>query len=467
VLLAGALVALFPLLAGHLPGDEPTRLAHLTVGYAAAGGPYLYVVARWRALDPTRALRDVLIVAAVSRGLLLTVPPLLSEDLWRYLWDGLVQTAGYSPYALAPDSPEMRALGEARGWDGIRARIGHAHIPTIYPPAAQGLFGAIAWAAPSPTLLRAILGVADLVCIGVLGRWAAATHGDARVAALYAFAPVALLEPVVGGHVDALGAAAIVLCGWWVSVGRPIAAGGALAVAAGTKLFPALGLIPLLRAHPRVALGFLAVAGSFAILYLGDGASLGRGLAAYAHRWRGNEGFFALVAAPFEAAVSGLEGPLRPGPLAHGLIRALVGAPPNVEPGEVWPDEIAFAAAKAVVGLLFACVLALSAWRARRLSTFLLPVTAALLLLSPVAHPWYLLWLLPLAALLHAEHPRWTTPLLLWGALVWVAYLPRPDYLRGLGWNPDGWAAWVQYLPVWIGLFVAAAGELQHGVRRG
>ena len=50
------------------------------------------------------ARRDVAIVVAVAALLRLTVlhrPPELSDDLWRYVWDGRVTLAGVNPRSIA------------------------------------------------------------------------------------------------------------------------------------------------------------------------------------------------------------------------------------------------------------------------------------------------------------------------------------------------------------------------------
>ena len=52
----------------------------------------------------------ILVVAVVVRVLLLPLPPTLSEDALRDLWDGKVAGAGLNPYLLEPDAPELEPL---------------------------------------------------------------------------------------------------------------------------------------------------------------------------------------------------------------------------------------------------------------------------------------------------------------------------------------------------------------------
>ena len=88
---------------------------------------------------------------------------------------------------------------------------------------------------------------------------------------------------------------------------------------------------------------------------------------------------------------------------------------------------------------------------------------SAVLLLSPVVHPWYLLWILPIALLTLARDPaaRWPWAFVVWSVTSWVAYLPRPHYLASGVWAEPDWTRWFEYLPVWAALAWAAWSDLR------
>lgn len=458
VLLCGLLAALIPLIAGLLPGDEATRLERLIVGYGLAGLPYLYVWRRWATLgDDRRALGAIVAVAAIGRLALLTLPALLSEDLWRYLWDGAVQWSGIDPYRHAPNAAALDGLASAPDLAAIRARIGHAHIPTIYPPAAQLTFAAATALGPSALMMRLVLVVADLAVIVGLWRWAGVSGRPPQVTALYAFAPLPILESAVGGHIDVVGVAGVVAAGALLastpSARRTLGAGLGLAVGIWTKLVPALALPVLLRRRPRAALAAVGAAGLLLLPYLASGGHLLQGLRAYGQRWRANDGLFALLLWPFQHLWPSSAEPMAVPPRVADTVRALVGPAPGAQPGEVWPDEVAFAAAKLIAGALFGLVCLWCWWRARTLDGVLGPTLTALFLVSPVVHPWYLMWLLPLAALSWSgRRAPWSGAVLVWGLTAWLAYLPRPDYLRMGVWQEAGLVRWLEYGPVWLAL---------------
>jgi hypothetical protein len=69
-------------------------------------------------------------------------------------------------------------------------------------------------------------------------------------------------------------------------------------------------------------------------------------------------------------------------------------------------------------------------------------ILGAALLVSPVVHPWYLLWLLP--ALLFVPHVAFWV----WTATVILAYHPLPGFLAAGTWSEERAFVLGEYLPV-------------------
>ncbi len=468
-LVAGALAGLVPLAFGLFGGDEPARLQSLLVGYGLAGIPYLVVVATWRRLPGGRRGFWLLLGVAIGvRLALVAIPPVLSEDVWRYVWDGAMHWAGVHPFQYAPIDPALDPVAAQMGLEDVRGRIGHAQLSTIYPPSAQLAFAAATAITPRPWTVRLLMVFADAVAITALWRWAERTERPPQLAALYAFLPLAMLESAVGGHVDALAVAATLLAGLWLVSGRPMRAGVALAVGVGAKLLPLIALPTVLRSAPRAVVACVITIAGLWLPYALAGDGVMGGLAPYAHRWRANEGAFAVIAAPFEAAWPTADVPIKgPSPTTVRFVRAFVGVPPSTPVDRISPGELSFAAAKATALALLGLFWAWLVWRARDLESFLGPAVCALLLLSPVVHPWYLLWVAPFCALAIGRGRLWPYPVLVWALLAWIAYLPRPDYLRDGIWAPASWSAWLEYLPVWFGLALCGARGLASRPRCG
>ncbi|MFB6263588.1 MAG: hypothetical protein ABEL76_08185, partial [Bradymonadaceae bacterium] len=106
----------------------------LLAGYALAFIPYAVCLRRLsRRRLPWWSLA---LAAAAARLLLLPRDPLLSDDIYRYVWDGRVGWAGINPFEYAPDAEALSRLRDAEIWP----RINHRSVPTIYPPGAQFVF---------------------------------------------------------------------------------------------------------------------------------------------------------------------------------------------------------------------------------------------------------------------------------------------------------------------------------------
>ena len=156
-LLGGCIVAL--ILAGlllHRPGADNVGSVLLVDLFVAVTGvaalAFLLAVALvLRRGNGRSSLLLVLAVAAAMRVGPLLAPPFLSSDLYRYVWDGRVQRAGINPYRFIPADPALVPLRDRAIYPHVNRRD---YAPTIYPPAAQLLFRAIAAVEQTPLAVK-------------------------------------------------------------------------------------------------------------------------------------------------------------------------------------------------------------------------------------------------------------------------------------------------------------------------
>ena len=449
VLGAGLAVALLPI-ALYTFASAASQISMVVAGYALGTIPFLWVCLFWRDLGDERStLIRVLVTALICRLGLLYIPPILSEDLWRYIWDGMHIWSGLSPYTVPPNAPSEDIFSSLHQLSDVRAQIGHSEISTIYPPTAQLSFAIATSLGPSVLGMRLLMISADLVTIGALWTWATSIGRPPQVAALYAFAPIAMMESSVGAHIDSVGVAALTLGAALYVRRRTLGSALAVVWAIGVKIVPVFILLHWFRNRWRLALFTFGLASSSALLFFSLYPAGSDGVATYAHRWRANDGIFSLVYSIFEWLWPNHGTQIEVGPFVESVIRLVVGG--EVTPGFVWPDELAFGAAKVCAGIIFVVSLLFALVRARTVEGFWLWVMGTLLLISPVVHPWYLLWVLPSAALiLSRERGGWGWVFVLWSQLVWLAYLPRQAYVVSGVWSEPTWARWLQYLPVFI-----------------
>ena len=81
----------------------------------------------------------VLAIALACRLLVVADMPTLSDDAYRFVWDGRVQAAGVNPYAHPPASPSLFDLRDYR----IFPQVNRPYTRTGYPPTNEVAFYAI------------------------------------------------------------------------------------------------------------------------------------------------------------------------------------------------------------------------------------------------------------------------------------------------------------------------------------
>lgn len=416
---------LLPLLAAHcglLAVYDLARHPALTLTLLGAAFLGLALASRHLAAIPGRA---ILWGALLLRLPLLALPPSLSDDAWRYLWDGKVAAAGFNPYALAPAAEELTPLR-----DEVWRRLPHKEVPTVYPPLAVAGFS-IATRFPFPLLAwKGIVTAADLAaCLFLLSLADRRGVPEGR-AIWYAWNPLVALEISGMGHVDGLGVMAVVGALLFL-FDRRRAGTAATWAAAGVlaKLVP-LAAFPLWARRSRrpawflaASLGLVAAAG---LPVLAATGGVPPGLLTYGVSWEFN-------------------GPLFE-PLWRGLDR--IGAAPALAmfldrlkgwtgEHELWNPIYPYlypqllAKVLLAIGMLAAVALSL---REEDPVAGTERLFGRLLLCSATVYPWYLLWVLPLAALSRC------VPWLALSGLILLSYIPQ---LLGVPLFP-----WV-YLAVW------------------
>ena len=181
-------------------------------------------------------LRAVILYALLFRLALIGLPPSLSDDAYRYVWDGLVQQNGINPYRLAPEDITFNELQQDITFTELNSK---AHV-SVYPPVSQLVFRlGTTWhtsdSRRSYYLIKLIFVLAELLAIFLLARIV-----SSGFVLLYAWNPVVLLETAGQAHTESAALLALILVlflarrgyGGWASV--------FLAVAGWIKLLPFL-----------------------------------------------------------------------------------------------------------------------------------------------------------------------------------------------------------------------------------
>ena len=339
---------------------------------------------------------QVLLAALAVRAVMLLSEPSLSDDLYRYLWEGRALLEGGNPYLHPP---------AALLWpdDPMRSLVNHPEVSSIYPPAALWLFALLGSIAYTPLAIQAAMGLADaLIAWGI----ADILRGRGRSLAgawLYALHPLAVVESASSGHLEPAAILCLVLAiRAWDRGGSGVGWAGAGAL---LKLLPGVVMISLAKKHPRALLGVAAAAVLTTLPFLDAGPALLRGLTTYAEHWSFNAGLF-------------------------GVLEALFGTAAR-------PIGITLGAAVCVGAVL----------RCADPARVALWAGGAFVLLSPTVHPWYIAWAWVPALICGVR--SWT----LLATLAPLSYIVLASYDPTTHtWEESAWPAWVQHLPFLMAL---------------
>ncbi len=227
----------------------------------------IYLLAAWiviRARSSNSTLLIAIAFAVIFRLSILFAPPYLSDDIYRYVWDGRVQAAGINPYRYIPAAPELARLRDETIYPKINRRD-WAH--TIYPPVAQVVFFLTTRISESVTWMKATMLGFELITIWAVAQLLTLLGRPRQLLLLYAWHPLVIWEFAGSGHLDAISICFIALAFLAWQKKSNLGAGFTLACATLVKLFP-LVLVPAMLKRGRwiiapvfaatIAIGYLA-----------------------------------------------------------------------------------------------------------------------------------------------------------------------------------------------------------------
>ncbi|PLX95527.1 MAG: hypothetical protein C0620_04125 [Desulfuromonas sp.] len=346
----------------------------------------------------------ILLTGACFRVLFVSAAPQLSDDVYRYLWDGLNVLHGVNPYAQAP----QQAVADSARMAILQNQINHPALVTLYPPVAELFF---ALAAGHLIAYKLLLIMIDLGSCFILWRLLQRLGRPLWWLAFYAWHPLVIVECAASAHIDIL-AVFLVLVSLWTAVsGRRWAglwSGVALSMAVLVKVFPVI-FVPfclLMVPGEQRRTFFLAGMTTMVFFTLPFCPQILHGLetlGTYSRHWE----------------FSGF---------TFQQLRTFV------QSGDV---------ARLILASTFAVVL-LVGWlrlcqhRQRSLAVLVSLLSAQLLfflLLTPTLHPWYALYLVAFTALV----PRAAAIVMSWAVLLSYQVVAK-YFLTGI-WQEDPWTA--------------------------
>ncbi|MCP9237498.1 glycosyltransferase 87 family protein [Lewinella sp. JB7] len=178
--------------------------------------------------------------------------PLLSDDVYRFIWDGRLVAAGENPFVHLP----AYYLEGGNGVPGLSRqlfeRLNSPEYHSIYPPLAQAVFTVAAWISPqswygAAVVMKVFLLLAELGSLALLWQLLPA-FGLPRFRLLYYWLNPLIITEIVGNiHFEGMMICFLLLSLRLLTRSRYGGAAGAMACSIASKLLPLMFLPFLLR----------------------------------------------------------------------------------------------------------------------------------------------------------------------------------------------------------------------------
>ncbi len=356
------------------------------------------------------ALWAVLAFAVVFRLITFFSTPTLSDDIYRYAWEGYLQTKGINPYVSAPDAAELIHYRNE-----IWKLVNNKNVAAIYPPVTE-IFNALTY-----SLFHSIWGfkilslVVDAAVICGILRLLAFRAQNLNYVVFYAWSPLVVTEVAGNGHNDVLAVALLLWSTVCCLTNRPVRSVILLGTAILSKLYPVLMVPFFLRRialrhwlwlPPIVALGYFP--------YLRAGSHLFSALSYYKEKWRFNGFLFSTLTQSLSSETS--------------------------------------AERFSVVVILLLILSSLAGVNDLLKQQFWL--LSGLLLLAPSLFPWYLVWVVPL--LCFFPSPAWTVL----SVTIAISYYILIDWWTLGVWRQSDFFKGLQYYPFFALLLLGCGRRL-------
>ncbi len=382
-----------------LLGNWRDRIPEFLFLFFSAFAIYLYIAIQLLHGKLNEIPSSTLIIAAafIFRLTIFWSEPSLSTDIYRYIWDGKVQNAGFGPYDQTPRAKELEFLR-----DNNYEKINHKDFWTAYPPAAQNLFRFLTYISDNERVFKFGIAIFDFILIIFLKKLLDFEKRPPAFLLLYAWHPLPIVEFGAAGHIDIVSIALMFVTLYTVYRGFPAISGAALAFATLTKYLPLISLPWLIRRGSWKFVTALFVVSALLIWQYYTSNKMFAGLFTFYRKWWFNDSLFSL--------------------LYHWL-------------GGAEPARLAGGCA-----VLFS--FAVCWFRKYSVYRSLLIIFGTIIAFSPVVHPWYVCWIIPFLLF----HPNFAW-LFFSG---WIAIVYLIIYVYPVGkWSHEDWLRLLVYAPLY------------------
>ncbi|MGB0869256.1 MAG: glycosyltransferase 87 family protein [Flavobacteriales bacterium] len=198
-------------------------------------------------------LKEMILLGAIVRLVLLFTEPNLSDDYFRYIWDGILVEHGVNPYLYLPSelisNPEFSHVPLSQQlYNGFNSQ----HYYSVYPPVNQFIFFLSSWFGQDHLwingfVIRVLVFVAEIGSMYFLLQLLKQENISLKLGFWYILNPLILLEFTVNLHFESFMTCFLLAALYFLSKQKYIQTGIFWALAICTKIIPVIYMVFLLK----------------------------------------------------------------------------------------------------------------------------------------------------------------------------------------------------------------------------
>jgi hypothetical protein len=364
---------------GFIP--EQDDFIYIITSFAVAFSAYFYLIK-----GSEFSTKHLVIIAIAIRVVMIFAFPNLSDDIYRFIWDGKLLHLGENPFLYLPSEYVKTSIDPV--FQELYPLLNSPDYYSIYPPFAQLIFylSTFSWMAPE-LLIKIFLLLAEVGTIYFGYKLLLAMNIEVRNILWYALNPLIIIEIMVNIHFEGFMVFFFLLFLYFLKVNDLNKAAVAIAFAIGAKLIPLLFLPYFLFQWPlkRAIIFYLKVGLVLTLLFLPMLIQLGgftESLDLYFRKFE------------FNASI-------------YYLLREL---------GELYKGYNMIAKIGPYMAVAVFCFVMILAYKTKDLIKFCLFALTVFLLLSTTVHPWYIALGVVLSVFMKPKYA------ILWSGLIVLSY---------------------------------------------
>ena len=375
----------------------------------------------------------LIIIGFIVRLILIPSDPILSDDIYRYLWDGKVFYNGFNPFSYAPASLNLEALKDTT----IYPHVNFPEIPTVYAPFAQIIFAISYILGYNIIIWKLILLVFECVLVLFIYKLLNFFSMNPMRLAIYLLNPLVVIEIYGSGHLDIIGVCFLIIGIFYFYRSKIGLSIFTFIISILVKYNPLIMILPLLKKKFLKKI-LIIISSILFILFLftQNGTIPTAGMITFVNRWEFNGFLYKLFLFIYDSF----------GGSAHKWFTFSYN-------GRVEHFYLEGKFYYKVLASFILLIILIDQFKKLKMTenfkgiNYLQPVLfvgAALFLLSPTLYPWYLIWIIPLLVFL----PNWSW--LLFTMLIQLSYFVLQDYASQGIWKESTLILLMQYIPFYV-----------------